>query len=208
MSKTKAAPIKQPTLPRLELFAAQLGAKLSCYISKNIQPSQIILWSESKITLSWISVISILLYLTIEVFLARSDWFPKKWISRICSPPYCILTLENVVIQKFMIDTFKLSLAVLVSTLNLDVVLNWFYTCRIPQHKRTDFKGRDARHFRCSQLTLWICQNPVVLSRLSRRPNTFNRMLSCPCRVPSISRGWETMCGTLFEKLHPTNWEP
>ena len=59
MSKSKVAPIKPQTMPRLELLAAVLGAELSKYLSNTILPkfytSQIILRSDSQIVLSWIS---------------------------------------------------------------------------------------------------------------------------------------------------------
>ena len=59
MSKSKVAPIKPQTMPQLELLAAVLRAELSKYLSNTILPkfhtSQIILWSDSQIVLSWIS---------------------------------------------------------------------------------------------------------------------------------------------------------
>ena len=60
MSKSKVAPIKPQTMPRLELLAAVLGAELAKYLSNTILPkfhtSPIILWSESQIVLSSISL--------------------------------------------------------------------------------------------------------------------------------------------------------
>lgn len=59
MSKSRVAPIKPHTMPRLELLAAVLGAELSKYLSNTIllkfSTSQIILRSDSQIVLSWIS---------------------------------------------------------------------------------------------------------------------------------------------------------
>ena len=59
VSRSKVAPIKPQTIPRLELLAAMLGAELSKYLSNTLLPkfykSQIILWSDSQIVLSWIS---------------------------------------------------------------------------------------------------------------------------------------------------------
>ena len=59
MSRSKVAPKKPQTMPRLGLLAAVLGAELSQYLSDTILPkfstSATILWSDSQIVLSWIS---------------------------------------------------------------------------------------------------------------------------------------------------------
>ncbi|GFU34433.1 hypothetical protein NPIL_626691 [Nephila pilipes] len=55
-SRNRLAPIKKVTLPRLELLAALMGTRLLKYFCNkvDIQPSAATLWTDSKITLSWI----------------------------------------------------------------------------------------------------------------------------------------------------------
>ena len=60
MAKSRVAPVKQKTLPRLELLAALLGARLSQYIIDILAPKFLesldtIFWSDSQIVLSWLS---------------------------------------------------------------------------------------------------------------------------------------------------------
>ncbi|XP_057335042.1 uncharacterized protein LOC130673847 [Microplitis mediator] len=55
-SKTKVAPLKRLTIPRLELTAAHMLAKLTkhCQSTLNLTQSPIYLWTDSTITLTWI----------------------------------------------------------------------------------------------------------------------------------------------------------
>jgi len=56
MSKSRAAPLKQLTLPRLELKAAVLAAKLSSFIKTSLSlDCTTQLWSDSQIVIHWIS---------------------------------------------------------------------------------------------------------------------------------------------------------
>ena len=55
MSKVRAAPIKQHSLPRLELMEAVTPARLCSYIMTSLNATfSVCLWSDSKIVLSWI----------------------------------------------------------------------------------------------------------------------------------------------------------
>lgn len=58
MTKSRVAPIKELTLPRLELMAATIGARLTRFVCNHLKESNIsqcILWSDSQIVLSWLA---------------------------------------------------------------------------------------------------------------------------------------------------------
>lgn len=59
-SKSKVAPLKVQTLSRLELAGAKLAAELSKRVQKavGIGSDQNFYWTDSKITLSWLSRLS------------------------------------------------------------------------------------------------------------------------------------------------------
>jgi len=56
LSKSRTAPLKQFTLPRLELKAAVLAAKLSSFVKTSLNlDCTVQLWSDSQIILHWIA---------------------------------------------------------------------------------------------------------------------------------------------------------
>lgn len=56
MSRSKVAPLKQISIPRLELLAAVLGARLSKAVqeSHNFVVSRVVFWTDANVVLSWI----------------------------------------------------------------------------------------------------------------------------------------------------------
>ena len=56
MAKNRVAPLKELTLPRLELMAAVIATKVSVFIitSLSLQQTPLYLWSDSQIVLYWI----------------------------------------------------------------------------------------------------------------------------------------------------------
>ena len=58
MSKTRVAPLKRPTIPRLELLAALILARLVLHVKEVLQPvaqvNEVFCWTDSMTTLHWI----------------------------------------------------------------------------------------------------------------------------------------------------------
>ena len=56
MAKSRLAPLKRPTIPRMELLACVIGARLSNFVTDAVNSFQIpsFLWSDSTTALSWI----------------------------------------------------------------------------------------------------------------------------------------------------------
>ena len=79
MSKTRAAPLKQLTLPKLELNAAVLAARLAHFIMKSLTINlTAYLWSDSQIVLYWISSqIALKPYVSHRV--AKIHSFSSRW---------------------------------------------------------------------------------------------------------------------------------
>ncbi len=55
MAKNRVAPLKSLTLPRLELMAALVGARLATHLQDSLPATNITLWSDSQIVLHWLS---------------------------------------------------------------------------------------------------------------------------------------------------------
>ncbi|XP_045177869.2 uncharacterized protein LOC123537977 [Mercenaria mercenaria] len=54
MARNRVAPLKQHTIPKLELTAAVIGARLCDYITSSIYCKRVILWRDSQIVLKWL----------------------------------------------------------------------------------------------------------------------------------------------------------
>ncbi|KRZ85896.1 hypothetical protein T08_2748 [Trichinella sp. T8] len=56
MSKSRVAPVKRVTIPRLELLEALVSARLVTYVGKelSLKIDEIVCWSDSEVALSWI----------------------------------------------------------------------------------------------------------------------------------------------------------
>ena len=54
MAKNRVAPLKTITLPKLELMAAVVGARLASHLEKSLAPKNVTFWSDSQIVLHWL----------------------------------------------------------------------------------------------------------------------------------------------------------
>ena len=81
--KARVAPLCQTTIPRLELMAALLAARLAktIYDEFKIKPSKAILWSDSMIFLAWLRSESTLLksFIRVRVAEIQASWEPTVW---------------------------------------------------------------------------------------------------------------------------------
>ena len=60
MAKTRVAPVKELTLPQLELMAAVIGARLVHHLRDTLEYKDITLWSDSQIVLQWLKTSKLL----------------------------------------------------------------------------------------------------------------------------------------------------
>ena len=82
-AKARVAPLRQTTIPRLELMAALLATRLAktIYDEFKIKPSKVTLWSDSMIVLAWLRSESTLLKVFVGVRVAeiQASWEPTVW---------------------------------------------------------------------------------------------------------------------------------
>lgn len=82
-AKARVAPIRQTTIPRLELMAALLASRLAktIYDEFKIKPSSVVLWTDSMIVLAWIQAESTTLkpFVGVRVTEIQASWDQTCW---------------------------------------------------------------------------------------------------------------------------------
>jgi ribonuclease HI len=82
-AKARVAPLRQTTIPRLELMAALLATRMAktIYDKFKIKPSKVTLWSDSMIVLAWLRSESTLLksFVSVRVAEIQASWEPTDW---------------------------------------------------------------------------------------------------------------------------------
>ena len=81
-SKSRVAPLRQVTIPRLELMAALLASRLARTIYNELRKKpEVTLWSDSQIVLHWLHSESTTKKASVGVRVAeiQSEWDQEKW---------------------------------------------------------------------------------------------------------------------------------
>ena len=82
-AKARVAPLRQTTVPRLELIAALIATRLAKTICNEfkIKPACVVLWSDSMIVLAWLRSESTMLksFVGIRVAEIQASWEPGVW---------------------------------------------------------------------------------------------------------------------------------
>ena len=60
MAKNGVAPLKTLTLPKLELMAALIGARLADHLQSTFPATNVTMWSDSQLVLHWIATVKVL----------------------------------------------------------------------------------------------------------------------------------------------------
>ena len=85
MSKTRVAPTKVVSLPRLELLAAVINSRLLKFVSQSLSDSQaierVVCWTDSEVTLHWIRGLSSQwkTFVANRVTEIQQTWDPQHW---------------------------------------------------------------------------------------------------------------------------------
>ena len=80
--KVRVAPLKQTTIPRLELMAALIACRLAKTITTELKHKlEVVLWTDSQIVLHWINADSISLkpFVGVRVSEIQSSWKSSQW---------------------------------------------------------------------------------------------------------------------------------
>ena len=82
-AKARVAPLRQSTIPRLELMAALMASRLAKTIYEEFKekPKSVELWSDSKVVLHWLRSDSSLMKAFVGVHVAeiQSTWNKEHW---------------------------------------------------------------------------------------------------------------------------------
>lgn len=82
-AKARVAPLRQTTIPQLELMGALIASRLAktIYNEFKIKPSSVTFWSDSKIVLHWLvsESASLKAFVSVRVAEIQSTWDPNCW---------------------------------------------------------------------------------------------------------------------------------